>query len=133
MPYTTQWLVENRVVRTHVFGKLTEAEAQEMSAAHASFIEKGTRPVHLIVEVAGLESIPISLRQNTAMGGYLRHPSLGWIVLVGGSMLVNFTISVLSQVFHMRQARRETIPEALTFLATQDDTLNIEDQPPAAV
>ena len=60
------------------------------------------------------------------MGEYLRHPSLGWTVLVGGSTLVNFMVSVLGQVFHMKQARRETLTDAITFLTAQDETVAIE-------
>ncbi len=80
MPFTTQWLQENRIIRTQLLGKLSEQEAKEMSAAHAQLLDAGTAPVHLVVDVTGLDSIPINLRQNTAMGEYLRHPSLGWTV-----------------------------------------------------
>src|SRR5215207_7753219 len=123
MPFTTDWLQQNRIIRTQLVGKLTEQEAKDMSEAHAKFLDAGTAPVHLIVDVTKLDAIPINLRQNTSMGEYLRHPSLGWTVLVGGSTLVNFMVSVLGQVFHMKQARRETVEEALTFLAMQDETV----------
>jgi hypothetical protein len=123
MPFTTQWLQENRIIRTQLVGKLSEQEAREMSEAHANFLDKGTAPIHLVVDVTKLDSIPINLRQNTSMGEYLRHPSLGWTVLVGGSTLVNFMVSVLGQVFHMKQARRESVEEAITFLAMQDETV----------
>ena len=125
MPFITNWLQENRIIRTQLTGKLTEQEAKDMSDAHAKFLDAGAAPVHLIVDVTRLEAIPINLRQNTSMGEYLRHPSLGWTVLVGGSTLVNFMVSVLGQVFHMKQARRETLQEALAFLATQDETIQV--------
>lgn len=123
MPFTTDWLQENRIIRTQLTGKLTEQEAKEMSDAHARFLDAGTAPIHLVVDVTKLDAIPINLRQNTSMGEYLRHPSLGWTVLVGGSTLVNFMVSVLGQVFHMKQARRETLTDAVAFLTAQDETV----------
>ncbi|MEP7293153.1 MAG: hypothetical protein ABI835_15325 [Chloroflexota bacterium] len=126
MPFTSAWIEPNRIIRTELSGKLSDQEAKEMSDAHATFLDAGTAPIHLIVDVTRLDAIPINLRQNTSMGEYLRHPSLGWTVLVGGSTLVNFMVSVLGQVFHMKQARRDSTPDALAFLAAQDETLQVE-------
>jgi hypothetical protein len=123
MPFHTKWIEDKRVIHTSLTGTLTSQEAQEMSDAHAKFLNEGTAPVHLIVDVTNLDGVPNNLRQNASMGGYLRHPSLGWTVLIGGNVLVNFMVSVIGQVFKFRYSKRETLEQALAYLASQDNTL----------
>ena len=97
-----------------------------MSATHESFLSSGVAPVHIVVDLTRMETIPTNLKQNMSMGDYLRHPNLGWTVLVGGNVLVNFMLSILSQVFQMKYTKRETVEEALAFLAEHDPTLHLE-------
>jgi len=123
MAYETSWADDKRIIYTKLSGILTSKEAQEMSDTHAKFLSEGTAPVHLVVDVTGLTAVPTNLRQNTSMGGYLRHPSLGWTVLVGGNVLVNFMVSVIGQVFKFRYSKRETLEDAIAYLVAQDQTL----------
>jgi hypothetical protein len=123
MPFRTTWIEDKRVILTELWGTLTTEEAQEMSDAHAKYLSQGIAPVHLIVDVTQLGGIPSNLRQNSSMGGYLRHPSLGWTVLVGGSVLVNFMVSVIGQIFKFHYSKRESLEEAGAYLASQDPTL----------
>jgi hypothetical protein len=123
MAFRTTWIEDNRIIYTELTGTLTTQEAQEMSDTHAKFLNEGKAPVHLIVDITNLETVPTSLRQNASMGGYLRHSSLGWTVLIGGSVLVNFMVSVLGQVFKFRYSKRETLEGAMTYLISQDPSL----------
>jgi SpoIIAA-like len=123
MPFKTSWADDKRIIYTKLTGTLTAQEAQEMSDTHAKFLSEGTAPVHLVVDVTGLSGVPTNLRQNTSMGGYLRHSALGWTVLIGGNVLVNFMVSVIGQVFKFRYSKRETLDEALAYLIAQDQTL----------
>src|ERR1044071_673666 len=113
MAYRTSWLEDKRIIYTELIGTLTSQEAQEMSDTHAKFLSEGTAPVHLIVDVTSLDGVPNNLRQNASMGGYLRHPSLGWTVLIGGSVLVNFMVSVIGQVFKFHYSKRENLEDAM--------------------
>ncbi len=126
MPMNSQWLEENRIVYTQLIGQLSSAEALEMSAAHENFLKTGSAPVHIVVDLTRMEAIPTNLKQNLSMGSYLRDPALGWVVLIGANVVVNFMLSVLSQAFHIRYARRESVDDALNFLRTNDPTLNNE-------
>ncbi len=126
MPFSSRWIVENRVIYTQVVGKLTSQEALEMSEAHARFLDAGTAPVHLVADAKELDSIPINMRQNAQMGQYPRHPSLGWVIIAGGNSFVNFMIATLGQVFHMHYAKRDSLADALSFLATQDASLQFD-------
>ncbi len=123
MAFRTTWIEDKRIIYTELLGTLTSQEAQEMSDTHAKFLNEGTAPVHLIVDVTRLGAVPTSLRQNTSMGGYLRHPSLGWTVLIGGSVLVNFMVSVIGQVFKFHYSKRENLENAMTYLISQDASL----------
>ncbi len=124
MAFETKWVDEKRIIYTRLTGTLTSQEAQEMSDTHARFLSEGIAPVHLIVDVTGLSGVPTNLRQNTSMGGYLRHPSLGWTVLIGGNVLVNFMVSVIGQVFKFRYSKRDSFDDAIAYLSAQDQTLS---------
>lgn len=126
MAYHTSWIEDKRIIYTELTGTLTSQEAQEMSDAHARFLSEGIAPVHLIVSVTKLDGIPTNLRQNASMGGYLRHPSLGWTILIGGNVLVNFILSVIGQVLKFRNSKRATLQEAVDFLKSQDITLAVK-------
>jgi hypothetical protein len=126
MPFTSRWLIENRVVYTEVTGKLTSPEALEMSDAHAKFLDTGTKPVHILANARHLESAPVNIRQNLQMGQYLRHPSLGWLVVVNSPRFATFVISMLGQVLHMRYATRDSLDEGMMFLASQDSSLQLD-------
>jgi hypothetical protein len=123
MAFETTWADEKRIIYTKLSGTLTSQEAQDMSDTHAKYLSEGTAPVHLIVDVTGLSGVPTNLRQNTSMGGYLRHPALGWTVLIGGNVLVNFMVSVIGQVFKFRYSKRESFEDAIAYLISQDQTL----------
>lgn len=129
MPFQTRWIVEKRIALTQLSGSLSDEEARQMSETHSRFLQEGTPLVHLVIDASQLASIPINLKQNTAMGEYLRHPALGWTVLVGASNIVNFMVSVIGQIFHMKYARRETLEEAVQFLTTQDETITNTEKP----
>lgn len=126
MPATSQWLEEPRIILTQLSGQLSGEEAQQLSAAQEEFLNTGQAPVHIVVDLTDMESIPTNLRDYLTMGSYLRNPALGWVVLVGGNVLVNFILQVLSQAFHLQCAKRETVAAAVTFLAEQDNTLHFE-------
>jgi|1185.fasta_scaffold1301717_1 hypothetical protein len=129
MPFTSRWFIENRVVYTEVVGKLSSQEALEMSDAHAKYLDAGTKPVHILANARQLESAPINMRQNMQMGQYLRHPSLGWLVVVNSPRFVTFVISMLGQVLHMRYATRNSFDEGMAFLASQDSSLQLDQMP----
>lgn len=124
MTFRTTWIEDKRIIYTELMGTLTSEEAQEMSESHAKFLSEGQAPVHLIVEVTKLDGVPTNLRQNASMGGYLRHPALGWTVLIGGSVLVNFMVSVIGQVFKFHYSKRDNLEEAMIYLISQDASLS---------
>jgi hypothetical protein len=130
MPYNSRWIEEKRVVYSQTIGQLTDEEVREMSDLHTQFLNTGTAPVHFLLDVKELKGAPVNLRQNLSMGAFLNHTALGWTVLIGGSAIVNFMVSIFGQVFHIKYARRDSYAEALDFLVQHDPTLPLRpDQP----
>ena len=123
MAFRSTWIEEKRIIYTEMIGTMTSNEAQEISDAHIKFLNEGAAPVHLIVDLTQLKEVPTNLRQNTSMAGYLQHPSLGWTVLIGGNVLLNFMLSILGHVFKFRYVKRATLEESLAYLVSQDQTL----------
>jgi hypothetical protein len=109
-----------------LIGQLTTNEAQEISKLTTQYFNEGQSPVHIIINVTEVQGFPTNLRQNTSLADYLSHPSLGWTVVVGGSVLVNFMLSVIAQVLKFRNSKRATVEEAVAFLLTQDNTLTVK-------
>lgn len=123
MAFRTSWIEEKRIIYTEMINSLNDEEAQEISDMHAKFLNEGIAPVHLVVDMSRLEIVPTNLRKNTSMASYLQHPALGWTVLIGGNVLLNFMLSILGHVFKFRYVKRATMQEALAYLVSQDQTL----------
>lgn len=125
MPYQIEWHIDKRVVYERLYGKLTGPELQKASDETSRFLHEGISPVHLIIDMSDVEQLPITVRQATGMTRYLRDPNLGWLVVIGGGTIINFMVAVTSQVINYSFARRESIPDAMDFLAKQDKTLEV--------
>jgi hypothetical protein len=123
MAFRCTWIEEKRVIYTEMISTMTSNEAQKISDAHMKFLNEGAAPVHLIVDLTQLKEVPTNMRQNTSMAGYLQHSSLGWTVLIGGNVLINFMLSILGHVFKFRYVKRATLEESLAYPVSQDQTL----------
>lgn len=128
MPNQVQWQIEDRVIHVHYYGNLVSDDLLNGTKQIVQFLDQGKAPVHLIAQFEHNGQLPIDLRKASDLATYLHHPNLGWTVQVGGNSLVNFLVSVASQVTKLRVTRRDSLEEALQFLVTQDSTL----QTPAA-
>ena len=130
MPYNLSWLNEKRVVLETLSGVIDMDEATKAANTTAEFIQQGQAPVHLIVDVSGMEKFPTNVRSVRSISGYLNDPNLGWMVIVGANHLVNFISTIVSQVVNFQLSRAETVEKAVAFLEKQDATLT---RAPAAV
>jgi len=124
MPYEVSWTQDKRIIHCRLFGAFDLEMVNEASNKVEVFINEGQPLVHLIVDMEGLQSFPTNVTKLNAMNQYLKHPNMGWVIVVGGSSLTKFLVNVLSQIIKFRVAQRATMSEALDFLRKQDSTLS---------
>lgn len=128
MPYQIEWLLEKRVLHVKMFGILADEDSAQIGVINSRHLEEGNAPVHILVDITGLEKFPTNLRQNSQYMDYLKSPALGWVIVVGlsNNVLAKFAVSVISQVIHFHLAQRDNMHDALSYLASHDSTLKLD-------
>jgi hypothetical protein len=126
MASQTQWHQPQRIVISTFDGDYTASELKAISDDVAdNYLSKGQSPVHIIFDARALGKFPVQLGavRESAMP-LLHHPSLGWIVVVGGmNPLVNFFASIVTQVTRVNYRQASSLEEAEKFLHQFDPTL----------
>jgi hypothetical protein len=123
MAYEISWYQGKRVIYDRLYGDHDFQAAIDGSAEAARFLSQGEAPVHMIVDMRDLKTFPTNITKVHDMTQFMKSPSLGWVVVVGGSSLTMFLVNVMSQVVKFRVAIRFTLEEAVEFLQKQDPTL----------
>lgn len=127
MPYTIDWIVDERVIYLRNEGELTATEIEAMSRELARMSEDAVAPVHIVEDdraVVGIESLSLDAVQEAFTAP--DYEKFGWAI---GIMPEKYeTVSdvigrVAELIGDMEYERVETLPEALEFLAEHDATL----------
>lgn len=123
MAYEVSWYRPERVVYLRVYDAFT---IDELSIA-AEFINEGVMngipPVHLIVDVRDVRSIPTNVLEIKNMNEYLGHENMGWLVIVGAHSTVNMIAVVVTKLLKTQYRNFRFLEPALEFLSQQDETL----------
>lgn len=122
MPYSVQWQEPNRVIHHIVTGNFTVEEAAKANDELRTMFETSTESiVHIIADITELTHFPTQLGQVRNVGSYLNHPKMGWLILVGSmGPLLNFVISVMTQVARIQYRRADDLDGALVALMKVD-------------
>lgn len=122
------WLAPSRIGQVTFSGNVS---VEEVTEAHqqivGQFLNPGTKPVHLIMDVEQIGTFPtnvVKMHQVNSM--VLTHPSFGWLFVVGSkNIMQRFLVSSVSQIFHVRVKMMPTVEESLIALKKLDPTLTI--------
>ena len=125
MPYQLTWHLDRRIIFQHVWDDMDAEAIQELSDLTIQRLDEGIAPVHLIADLSAMKEFPTSLTVLRAAITYIRHPSLGWVVLVRASPLATLIGNLISHTAGLKIEHCETIEEAAAFLQKQDETLAI--------
>src|SRR5690242_11266980 len=102
MAYEVSWYQPNRVIYFKAVNNLT---IDELGTA-IKFIEDGvlnaSAPVHLIVDVRAVKSIPSNLLEIKKRVSYPGGENMGWIVIIGINPLINTFVKVLTQLMRSK-------------------------------
>ena len=123
MAYEVTWYHPTRVIYFRAVDNLTIDELGEV----IKFVEEGVRsasaPIHLIVDVRAVKSIPSNLLEIKKRVSYPGGENMGWIVIIGINPLINTFVKVLTQLMRSKYQSFKELKSALTFLMTQDESL----------
>lgn len=81
MGFDIRWLVEGKVIYANLTGKIIVDDIRDNSKVAITMFESSDSPlVHVLVNEADLESLPISLKLFSDAADFLRHPQIGWMM-----------------------------------------------------
>lgn len=101
MPYKMSWAVPQRVVHQHVYGTLTMDELAQANQEIMLYMNRadGDLLVHHILNFNGYEGAELSLfklNMTTSVLKYVKHSSLGWVLMAG----LNPTLNRIGGLFY---------------------------------
>ena len=125
MAYETKWLLPGRVIYMANRGAITVEELQDESLRLIELLEEGEGPlVHLLTDVTELGEFPISVGVlNRASIDALRHPKMGWLLVITDNRMLKYLGSMVTGLSGVRYRAFTSVDEALAFLNEVDSTL----------
>jgi hypothetical protein len=122
MPYSISWLVDKRVLYTHMYGFLTGDELQEHSRELEAYVHASEQLLYLINDATDTTGSNMGLRdlQKTQ---FVETPNLGWAVYISPKKLDRFFASVVTQLLKKRSREFATLNEGICFLQEIDESL----------
>jgi hypothetical protein len=125
METNVSWYLENRIILVHISGDKTIEDFQQVNEAITQYLEKGVAPVHLLIDVTEMGSIPSNILKVKQAFTYLDHPSIGWSFFIGHlNAMENLIIAVTTQLSGLDVKTVDTLEEALKILNHVDLSIN---------
>src|ERR1041385_8431968 len=117
MEAISDWYIEDRVVVHRPVGEETLEIVQQHNDQLLKLLDKGTAPVHIIVDARYLTKVPTSLLKLSHATSFLSHPSIGWVVTISNNPLITFLGGMLPQIGSLTRYRVVSEPHnSLTIL-----------------
>jgi hypothetical protein len=122
MPYTISWLVDKRVLYTHMYGFVTGEELQAQSREMETYVHASEQLLYMINDATDTTGSNMGLRdlQKTQ---FVETPNLGWAVYISPKKLDRFFASVITQLLKKRSREFATLDEGIRFLQDIDESL----------
>jgi hypothetical protein len=121
------WYTDGRIIYDCPQGIITIETAQAASDAILALLDSqpdvSPNSIHLMIDMRQVEDFPRNLSSATQTLNYMRHPALGWTIMITANQVQRIFASVLAQVFRVRFKMVATLDEALSFLQRYDVTL----------
>jgi phosphatidate phosphatase APP1 len=123
MGYTTAWQIEKRVMLVRIENDLTTEVVEGLSRNLTPMLDVGIAPVHYISDVTHATNININAFKIPAALDFLKHPNMGWSVMVGGSQVLNVVANIVGSITGAKFKTAESVEEAIQILQNIDPTL----------
>ncbi len=114
LEYKVEWLVEGRVLHLQIMGEFEVATVQNGISEVKQFIDSGTAPVHVIVDLTGISKMPKSMREIISQLESMRyHPNGGWVVTISNSVMLRFAGQIATVFIGAQHRSVATYEEAV--------------------
>ncbi|PJF34863.1 MAG: hypothetical protein CUN49_13485 [Candidatus Thermofonsia Clade 1 bacterium] len=118
MPIHIEWYdPENNIVLSTFIGDTELAEIEEALTTYIGFLEKSERMVHFMADMRQLgKAKGFAFSEIKLLQQFLKHPRMGYTVMIGRQPGVHFVLKVLSQLFNLRYATFGDVEEGARYL-----------------
>ncbi len=123
MGHISKWQVEKRVMLVQVEGDITTELVAALSSDITPMLDVGVAPVHYISDVTRAVNININAFKIPAALDFLKHPNMGWSIMVGGGQVLNVVANIVGGITGAKFKTAESIEEAMQILQNIDPTL----------
>ncbi|MEZ4670937.1 MAG: hypothetical protein R3E39_23790 [Anaerolineae bacterium] len=125
MPYSVEWLVEQRILVSRYYGEITLEDARGQITQANALLRTGIPLVHSIVDMTGVTNNPsiqmVKELRLIDMSGI--RDKMGWTIILTNNTLLKFASSLFVPILQLRQRFFADMDEALAFLQDEDPTL----------
>jgi hypothetical protein len=124
--YQLEWTIPDKVFYIKYWDSLTLDELMEATTLiKEQYLDNHEGPIHMMADLSELQDFPKRVNElHKAMDLFARHPSMGWVILIGfRNPVVNFLASLLTQVTNLNMKTESSQERALDILKRVDATL----------
>ncbi len=125
MKAISYWYIKGRIIFLRPIGEAPIEVIQQYNDQILKLLNKGTKPVHVIIDTRYVTEFPTNLLKLTNAINFLSHPSVGWVITISNNSLISFLGGILPQFNKFQRYRvLSELDKGLLFLKEQDSTLN---------
>lgn len=126
MAFQIMWVVPQRLIRLELTGDITIEESAEFDQMLIEHLDSGIAPVHVILDFSSVASIPLNPKAIISAQQFMKHPNLGWGMIVGMSRIIRFLSAIIFQAVKVNFLLFESYEEAQAFLCKNDASISLE-------
>jgi hypothetical protein len=124
MSVSVTWKIENRLIFVDFKDSVTIEHIEHASHMVTQYIRSGQKPVHVLVDMEGVERYPHEFGKLAGAIPHLAENNLGKTILVRkNDRLVQLMISVIRHAVQIDLRMFDSIDKAMEFLQAADPTL----------
>jgi len=122
MPYAISWLVDKRVIYTHMYGFVTGEELGAQKTEMEALLPNSNELLYIITDATDTTGTNMGLRdlQKTQ---FADATNLGWAIYISPKKMDRFFASVITQLLKKRGREFATLEEGIRFLQSVDESL----------
>lgn len=124
MPYTTEWLVPQRILLKRFSGTLTIDDFQAAYTSNCQSIADSNEIVHIIDDMRAVTGFPNSILKIAKAISRVDSQRCGYLVTITSNPILRFTTSTLAHLMTIRHRSVNKLEEACAFLLSVDDSLD---------
>jgi hypothetical protein len=122
--FVMTWAIPDRVLLVTYTDGLNKQNLRQVTNGMQQFYEAGEKPVHVITDARGMESLDADLSTMQNALNVMRQDGWGWMMLIGTDNLKGFFARILAHSFGLDIRMADSPEEALASLRRLDQTLS---------